>query len=142
MHILASENIGQAFRRYSYFKNLSTQMNKEAKEIRLMQEDLLKEKEVLASMKSDAQAVKAERVSDLEKLRKEEAQADNVVKKLKKNKKLMPKKHVPTVRYLSTNTKVATVTSKGKIKGVKAGTCYVYAYAHNGVFKKITVTVK
>ena len=87
MHILASENIGQAFRRYSYFKNLSTQMNKEAKEIRLMQEDLLKEKEVLASMKSDAQAVKAERVSDLEKLRKEEAQADNVVKKLKKNRK-------------------------------------------------------
>ena len=87
MHILASENIGQAFRRYSYFKNLSTQMNKEAKEIRLMQEDLLKEKEVLAAMRRDAQAIKAERVSDLEKLRKEEAQADNVVKKLKKNRK-------------------------------------------------------
>lgn len=87
MHILASDNIAQAFRRYSYFKNLSTQMNKEAKEIRLMQDDLLKEKEVLAVMKTDAQAVKAERVSDLEKLRKEEAQADNVVKKLKKNRK-------------------------------------------------------
>ena len=27
MHILASENLGQAFRRYSYFKNLSNQMN-------------------------------------------------------------------------------------------------------------------
>lgn len=87
MHILASENIGQAFRRYSYFKNLSTQMNKEAKEIRLMQEDLLKEKEELAVMKKDAQAVKAERVSELEKLRKEEAQADNVVRKLKQNRK-------------------------------------------------------
>ena len=87
MHILASENLGQAFRRYSYFKNLSTQMNKEAKEIRVMQDDLIKEKEALAAMKKQAQAVKAERVAELDKLRKEEAQADNVVKKLKKNRK-------------------------------------------------------
>lgn len=87
MHILASENLGQAFRRYSYFKNLSTQMNKEAKEIRLMQDDLLKEKEALAVMKKEAQAVKTERVTELEKLRKEEAEADNVVKKLKKNRR-------------------------------------------------------
>ena len=87
MHILASENIAQAFRRYSYFKNLSTQMNKEAKEIRLMQEDLIGEKEALAAMKKEAQAVKAERVSELDKLRKEEAQADKVVKTLKKNRK-------------------------------------------------------
>ena len=91
MHILASENLGQAFRRYSYFKNLSTQMNKEAKEIRLMQDDLLKEKEELAVMKKEAQAVKAERVSELEKLRKEEAQADNVVRKLKQNRKTYQK---------------------------------------------------
>ena len=91
MHILASENIGQAFRRYSYFKNLSTQMNKEAKEIRMMQEDLLKEKEALAAMKKDAQAVKAVRVSELDKLRKEETQADNVVKKLKQNRKTYQK---------------------------------------------------
>ena len=87
MHILASENLGQAFRRYSYFKNLSTQMNKEAKEIRLMQDDLIKEKEALAVMKKQAQTVKAERMAELEKLRKEEAQADNVVRKLKKNRK-------------------------------------------------------
>ena len=87
MHILASENLGQAFRRYSYFKNLSTQMNKEAKEIRIMQDELLKEKEELAVMKKEAQAVKAERVAELEKLRKEEVEADNVVRKLKKNRR-------------------------------------------------------
>ena len=63
------------------------------------------------------------------------------VKKLKKGRKLMPAKHVAKVRYLSTDTSIATVSGKGKIKGVKAGTCYVYALAHNGVFKKITVTV-
>ena len=64
------------------------------------------------------------------------------VKKLKKKKKLMPKKHTPKLRYLSTDSSIATVSKKGKIKGIKAGTCYVYVLAHNGVSKKITVTVK
>lgn len=87
MYMLASENLGQAFRRYSYFKNLSSQMNQEARQIRQMQEELVKEKEQLAAMKKEAQAVKAERVSELEKLSKEEKQADEVVRKLKKNRK-------------------------------------------------------
>ncbi len=57
------------------------------------------------------------------------------------SKKLKIKK-VLGMRYESTNTKVATVSSKGVIKGVKKGTCYVYAYAQNGLAKKIKVTVK
>ena len=64
------------------------------------------------------------------------------VKKLKKKKKLMRKSHAAKVRYLCTNTKVATVSARGKIKGVSKGTCYIYAYAHNGVYKKIKVKVK
>ena len=87
MYMLASENIGQAFRRYSYFKNLSNQMNQEAKEILKMQEELVSEREQLAAMRKEAQEVKLERVKELEKLHKEEAQADNVVRKLKKNRK-------------------------------------------------------
>lgn len=87
MYMLASENIGQAFRRYSYFKNLSNQMNQEAKEILKMQEELVGEREQLAAMRKEAQEVKSERVKELEKLHKEEAQADNVVRKLKKNRK-------------------------------------------------------
>ena len=87
MYMLASENIGQAFRRYSYFKNLSNQMNQEAKEILKMQEALVSEREQLAAMRKEAQEVKSERVKELEKLHKEEAQADNVVRKLKKNRK-------------------------------------------------------
>ena len=46
------------------------------------------------------------------------------------------------VKYVSTNKKVATVNSKGVIKGKGKGTCSVYAYAQNGVYKKIKVTVK
>ena len=43
--------------------------------------------------------------------------------------------------FESSNTKVATVTARGVIKGRKKGACYVYAYAQNGLFKKIRVTV-
>ena len=87
MYMLASDNLGQAFRRYSYFKNLSSQMNDEARKIKAAQEELLKEKEELSKMKKEAQAVKNERVKELEKLRAEEKEADKVVKNLQKNKK-------------------------------------------------------
>ena len=87
MYMLASDNLGQAFRRYSYFKNLSSQMNDEARTIKAAQEELVKEREALAVMKKDAQAVRNERVKELETLRSEEAQADKVVKNLQKNKK-------------------------------------------------------
>lgn len=46
------------------------------------------------------------------------------------------------VAFESSNTKIATVSSKGVIKAKKKGTCYIYAYAQNGVYKKIKVTVK
>ena len=91
MYMLASENLGQAFRRYSYFKNLSSQMNDEARKIKDAKEELLKEKEKLARLKKEAQAVKAERVKELEKLNKEEAQSAKVVKDLQKNKKVYQK---------------------------------------------------
>lgn len=87
MYMLASENIGQAFRRFSYFKNLSSQMNEEAKEIRQAQESLVRQKEALAGMKKEAEKVKADRVKELDKLKKEEAEADKVVRQLKKNRK-------------------------------------------------------
>ena len=89
--MLASENLSQAFRRYSYFKNLSSQMNDEAKRIKAAQEELVTEKEKLAVLKKDAQAVKNERVKELEKLRSEEAQANKVVKDLQKNRKTYQK---------------------------------------------------
>ena len=59
---------------------------------------------------------------------------------LPKGKKLM--KHTATIRYESSNKQVATVNSKGKIKAKAEGTCYIYAYAQNGVYKRIKVTVE
>ena len=60
-------------------------------------------------------------------------------KEVKKDKTI--KRH-RKVSYESTNTKVAAVNSKGVITAKKKGTCYIYAYAQNRVFKKIKVTVK
>ena len=85
MYMLASDNLGQAFRRFGYFKNLSNQMKDEAQKIRAAKEELELEKEKLSKMKKDAEAVKAERMKELESLRKDEAKADNVVKQLKKS---------------------------------------------------------
>ena len=64
------------------------------------------------------------------------------VNKVNKKKKLMPKSHAPTLRYMTSDKKIATVSSKGKIKAKAKGKCYIYAYAHNGVSKKVTVIVK
>ena len=63
------------------------------------------------------------------------------VNKVNKGKKLMPKGHAPTLRYMTSDSKVATVNSKGKITAKGSGTCYITVFAHNGVSKSIKVTV-
>jgi len=87
MYMFASDNLGQAFRRFGYFRNLSTHMKNEARTIRTMQDELAVRKDELAKMKASAEAVKKERVQELEKLRRDEAKADGVVKKLQKDRK-------------------------------------------------------
>lgn len=87
MYILASDNLGQAFRRLSYFKNLSSQMNKEAKRIKAAKEELEKEKLELQVLKKEAEAIKAERAAELLKLQGEEKQSDQIVKQLQRNRK-------------------------------------------------------
>lgn len=51
-------------------------------------------------------------------------------------------KHHRKVCYESSDTEVATVTSKGCILAEGKGTCMIWVYAQNGVYKELTVTVK
>ena len=44
--------------------------------------------------------------------------------------------------YESSNTAIVTVSKKGVVKGKKKGSCYIYAYAQNGVYKRVRITVK
>ena len=87
MYMLASDNLGQAFRRFGYFKNLSNQMKNEAQEIRMIKEELELERQKLSQMKKEAEKVKEGRVKELEQLKKDEARADKVVRQLNRDKK-------------------------------------------------------
>ena len=64
------------------------------------------------------------------------------ITKQSKSKKLLGKPYGASLRYYSTDTSIATVTSKGKIKAKKKGKCYIYVTALNGVHTRVKVTVK
>ncbi|MCD8076869.1 MAG: Ig-like domain-containing protein, partial [Lachnospiraceae bacterium] len=57
-----------------------------------------------------------------------------------KSKKL--RAHMDVLTYTSTDKTIATVSSKGKIKAKKKGTCYIYVQAASGYYAKVKVTVK
>ena len=87
MYMFASENLGQAFRRYGYFKNLSSQLNQDAKRIKKAKAELEEKKAGLDKMKAEAQAIRKERAAEYEKLNKEEKKTDGVIRQLKKDRK-------------------------------------------------------
>lgn len=87
MYIIGSEDIGQAFRRYGYFKSLSSQMNSQARKIKEAQADLEKRKAELRKLKSGAEELKKEREKELVSLQAEERQSAEVVTDLKRNRK-------------------------------------------------------
>lgn len=57
-----------------------------------------------------------------------------------KTKKKMKK--LTAIRFESSNTKIATVSSKGVVKGIKKGSCTIYVYAQNGLAKTVKISVK
>ena len=46
------------------------------------------------------------------------------------------------IRYASGNKRIATVTSKGKVKAIREGSAKIYCYAQNGKCTIVTVKVK
>ncbi len=85
MYILASDDLGQAFRRYSYFKNLSGEMKRQAENIRDAKEELETRKSELQDLKKSAEKVRNERQSELLALQKEEVQSSQTVNLLKRS---------------------------------------------------------
>ena len=57
------------------------------------------------------------------------------------SKKLKVKKY-RKLSYETSNPKVVKVLKNGKIKAVGKGSCVVYVYAQNGVYKAVKVKVK
>ena len=86
MYILASDNLGQAFRRYSYFKNLSEQARVQGDRIKAAREELEDQRTKLRRLKAEAEDVKEERVKELASLQKEEAEASSIISGLRRDK--------------------------------------------------------
>ena len=87
MYILASDNVGQAFRRYGYLRDLSKQMNIQAEKIIATKDTLEKERSALAQLKKEAEALRSERLADMGKLQAEQNDSQKLVNQLKKDKK-------------------------------------------------------
>ena len=87
MYVLASDNLGQAFRRMAYFKNLSNQLNADALMLKGAQTELEEERQELLVLKRESQELKKQRQEELEKLNKEESQVEVIIAGLEKDQK-------------------------------------------------------
>lgn len=86
MYIVASDNLGQGMRRYSFLKNLSREMNTQGKKIKESKAELETERAALLGMKEEAESLRAERVVEMQKLSKEEASSKTTINRLQKEK--------------------------------------------------------
>ncbi len=86
MYIFASKGLGQAFRRYAYFRDMSSMMNSEAEKIRSMQEELGARQRELKALLAEAEAAKAQREKELKTLKAEEKEYQKTKEELNRNK--------------------------------------------------------
>lgn len=86
MYILASDNIAQGLRRYSFLKNLSHEMNVQGAKIKESKATLEREKVALDSMRVVAQKLQKTRLAEMDRLKAEQTSAQNTIKVLKKEK--------------------------------------------------------
>ena len=87
MYVLASESIGQGFRRFGYLRSLAAEMSSQATRIRETAAAMQVEKDRLESLRADAAAERSQIVRERSKLRAEEDESNRLVQKLGKDRK-------------------------------------------------------
>lgn len=87
MYILASQNLGQGFRRFSYLRGLSREMSRQATEVRELSAALSQKRDTLAGMKKEAETLRLSRVKDMQTLQVEEGESEQLVNRLGKDRK-------------------------------------------------------
>lgn len=87
LYILASEDIGQGYRRMIYFKSLADEANRQGEKIKDYQKQLEEERAALQQLKEEQARIRAEREPEYKKLLAEEKQSKNDIKKLSKTEK-------------------------------------------------------
>ncbi len=86
MYILASDNIGQAFRRIAYMRNLSSEMNRQGEKIIGTRDELQSQIDSLNILKGKAETLRQKRAVEVSALQKEEAESKTLVNRLQRNK--------------------------------------------------------
>ena len=87
MYILASESIGQGFRRFGYLRSLASEMGAQATRIRETSSALEVEKERLEGLRAAEAATRNQIASERTKLRGEEEESNRLVQKLGSDRK-------------------------------------------------------
>ena len=87
MYVLASSSLGQAFNRFAYLRNLSSQMGDQALKLREATAQLEQQKERLVLLKAQTDEMRKKVVEERTALRGEEGDASRMVEKLKKDRK-------------------------------------------------------
>ncbi len=87
MYIMASDNIGQGVRRWSYLKNLSSSVRDQATQILDLKIQLTKERDRLNNLRQESVKTQNERSLEYQKLTREETQVMNTINSLKKQEK-------------------------------------------------------
>lgn len=87
MYILASESIGQGFRRFGYLRSLASEMGAQATRIRETSAALEVEKERLEGLRAAEAATRNQIASERTKLRGEEEESNRLVQKLGSDRK-------------------------------------------------------
>ena len=91
MYILSSDSMGQAFNRFDYFRNLSTQMSAEALKLREASAQLEAQKQRLNKLKAQVNETRKKVVSERSQLQSEEGDASKLVTQLKKDRRTYEK---------------------------------------------------
>ena len=119
MYILASDDIGQASRRFNYLRGLSSQMNVQARKIQQAREELEAEKARLSDLRKEARELRDARAEELKQLQKEEKQSKNLVNQLNKNKSTYQKQLNTKKRQVETLNREIERIIKSAIGGNK-----------------------
>lgn len=84
MYVIASDNIEQGYRRWSYLKNYSSALSLEAKKIKKASQELEQEKSQLSKLQAENRKTQHTKEEELNKLKKDQEKNKNLEKSLAK----------------------------------------------------------
>ena len=115
LYILSGKNLGQSLRRFAYLKNFSSEISRQAKDIRETSDRLEIEKEQLELLKADARKAQIKLQEDMATLKEEEGKSEEIIAQLKKDeKKYRAELEKKSKQVEALNKEIAAIIRKAK----------------------------